>query len=171
MNSNTKVIGGGIVAIILLTGIYLLNAPVSTQDSQPETVSQMGKVGISTIEDGTYYVFIKEVIPNPEDTVIRMHHVTYFEGEEARLSAQQEAVCESEDIEDCVQTLQDGYYVRESGAEEFTVPAAQDTEISNTKGQITIEDLTTYIENLSNEPVFTVAIENGQIVTITQVTP
>ncbi|GEM_PF-7098627 len=121
------------------------------------------------VVDGEYYVTISSVTESPEETNLAMEHVTYFEGEAARTSAEAEVVCGAE-IETCVPTLEDGYYVRPSGAPGFDVALIKEVTFSflEESGN-SIEVLKELLED--TDPVFIVTLQSGEIVRVVQKTP
>ena len=129
-----------------------------------------GKVAAGTAQDGEHYVRVSSIQTNPEDSTVTLRLITYFEGVEARASAVAEVKCDGA-IETCVPTLQDGYYVRESGAPMITVPFTASTKINlANKYNATIADLIVSTKDAATPPVFIVTIKDGNLVQIAEKT-
>ena len=176
MNKNTKIIIGVIVVILIIAGIYGISksrAALKAEEAQTALENQQkanGKVAASSEADGAYYVQIKSVNQSPEDATLTMQHVTYFEGEEARASAIKEVACEGKNIEVCVPTLIEEYYVRVSGSPEFFAPLNVSTKIEfSNRDNATPAQLSERISAIPNA-VFIVTIKDGNITTVEEVT-
>lgn len=148
---------------------------IETDPSEKPAGQPMQKVAPAAVQDGEYYVTLKEVVANGEDVTLKMSHVTYFEGEEAQLAAENDDPCLKDDSPNkgaCAAslTLAQGYYVRQSGAPDFTVPMTASTKIELAgKAGATLPDLAEYVAAASNRPVFVVTMKDGQVVRIRQV--
>lgn len=128
------------------------------------------KAASSTISDGTYTAHVRSIMTTSEDTSITFSHVTYFEGAEASSSASHEVRCPNQPIEACAPTLTRGFYVRESGAPDFTAPVPASAEIVlKDMPHASVKEL----QNISRQfqPVFDVVILNGNVVSITEKSP
>lgn len=159
----------GLVCAGLLTFFYLGRGDDglgSGGESGSEAGTPQGKAAAATIDDGEYYVYVKSLGESPEDMVFRMQHVTYFEGEEARLSAEREVPCQGRAIESCVPTLLKGYYVRESGAPEFSAPVSRQAGVRLAEGGGSLDGLRQRLNTASHRPAFRIEIRNGMIVMI-----
>lgn len=176
MSSTSRLVLVVIGIIVLCAGIYMVVArkpapsdesgtPDSAMDEET-TGAPMGKVGASTESDGVYFVQIQSVNANPEDTTLTLSHVTYFEGEEATLSAKAEVECPSGIIEDCVPTLKDGFYVRPSGAPQWTAPVSKEVAITLKDGVTATMDDIAALVNTNHEAIMVVTVEGGMITTI-----
>lgn len=153
--------------VLLAAGLYYFLVVLAPEKEVvlPEEVPAT-PVGIT---DGEYYVTISSVTESPEETTLAMEHVTYFEGEAARTSAEAEVVCGAE-IETCVPTLEDGYYVRPSGAPGFDAVLTKEVVFSFLEeAGNSVEVLKELLEDA--DPVFVVTVQNGQAVRVVQKTP
>jgi hypothetical protein len=139
-----------------------------TGSAKPQGTAQ-GKVAASTEEDGTHFAIITKVSENPEDTVLTLEHVTFYEGAEATATAKLDVKCEG-DIVTCVQTLKQGYYVRKSGSPAWTAPLLKAAKVSiSGKANATHEDLALNTAMKSYIPVYKVVIKGGAAVSVTEV--
>jgi hypothetical protein len=190
MNKGLKIGIGVIVLALLGTSVYMYalkqsnngEGDLMVNDAQNGVVENggtnasgtpMGKVAASDKEDGEYFVQVEQVYENPEDTTLILQHVMYFEGEEARRTAERDMDCGEDPIETCLPTLKKGFYFQISGAEPFEAPLAKTASIkvwSELKGETkaTIGDVKQKI-NFSQEVVFVIKIEDGQVVEMRQV--
>lgn len=115
------------------------------------------------------YVYITNIATKEDVATVTVAHVTYFEGDEAVLSATHEVTCEKE-IETCVPSLAKGYYVRQSGAPQDSFQLASDATIQlKNKEQAELNDLASYLTDNKTEPIFTIAVSDKKITAITEV--
>jgi FlaG/FlaF family flagellin (archaellin) len=170
MTTKRTVLLISLVCVGIAGSIYVFAcSPWSKSDSS--VPSPQAKVAASDTEDGTYIVRIRTITTTPEDTLITFTHVTYFEGDSASSSAAEEVSCsDAQPIEACVPTLTKGYYVRESGASTFMAPVTSGTEITlHDNSSASMEDIQKL--NRQFDPVFEVVISNGNIESITELSP
>ncbi len=148
---------------IVLVAIFL-GAVLFSKTEKVETVSteiQQPKVKSSILTDGEYVVQINAVNQTVEDTIIAMRHVAYFEGPEARIAAAKEIECDGQ-IEECVPTLESGYYVRQSNNAPFEVPVPA--------GKVALATMMLNAIRTNPDVVFNVAIVDGQLSAVEQKT-
>lgn len=110
------------VAIALVLIAVVLNYALTTEATIPHDVTTaiesssdqpFPRNSTNLKKNGDYTVYITAVNQTPQETTFEMKDVVYFEGSEARVVAANEVPC-SESIENCVATLRQGYYVRET---------------------------------------------------------
>ncbi|MBU2103895.1 hypothetical protein KKD81_02445 [Patescibacteria group bacterium] len=151
---------------VLAAGLYyafvvMAPAEVVVEEEKPTV--------IQTVAPGEYFVTISSVSEFGEETKLSMEHVTYFEGDAARASAESEVVCGAA-IETCVPSLEDGYYVRPSGAPGFTLELSEAATLSLLdQPEQSPEALKKLL--IAADPVFVVTIEGEQVVRVVQKTP
>ncbi len=165
------------VCVAVAGGMYVFaytNAPYA--HINPEHVSNVsgnsptGKIAASPVSDGTYTVYIHSIMSTGEDTSITFNHITYFEGTVASSSARHDVTCPDHPLEACVPTLTRGFYVRESGALEFSAPLPSSSPVVlRDNPNATYKSLRTMVREF--QPVFTVVIQDGNIVSITERSP
>jgi hypothetical protein len=115
--------------------------------------------------NGELYVHIDRIAAGGVP-VIHATHITFFEGTEAVLAAENEVGCGESPIEECVPSLQMGYYARKSGAPEFSAPLKAGAVLTNHEGSaLSLSDITTLIVR-DPLPAFVVSIQEGEITSI-----
>lgn len=153
-----------ITLTVIILAVIVVLAVRPERDLQTASDAPKGKVAVNTtVEDGEQYGQIVSVNQNPEDTTVTYMHVTYFTGDEARLSAQNEVECTG-DIESCVPSLTNGYYVRASGAPDVTAPVPASANITlKANAKASRNELASYIQTSAIAPVFVITIKDGQV--------
>lgn len=163
MSINRIIFFVGVVCVLVAAGIYTY--AYFGQKSAKSTALQAAHItGKSSIADGTYTVEIDSITSTPDFESITFTHVTYFEGAEAKASAQHdETTCKDQPIEACVPSLSHGYYVRPTSSDfDFTALKGNDTHIVLTENKnATMDDL----RNLKRDyrPVFEVSVKGNEI--------
>ena len=123
----------------------------------------------ATLTDGEYYVQVSKI----DQSMITFAHITYFIGAEAFNSAEVEVKCDKSDISECVPTLKNGYYIRQSGAPQFTVPMAGNMKIMlayDTSGNASLEELKDEVSLLEYVSAFKINLKNSLIESIKELT-
>lgn len=171
MNTNKKLLWVALICVVAAAGIYSYAYwKVKTSVITHTSVPAAGKLAAASVADGTYTVRIRSIMTTPEDTAITFSHVTYFEGAEASSSAAHDVPCKDRPLEACTPSLAYGYYVRASGAPDFTAPIPHQAAIvlkDNAHGSL--RDL----QNIQrdHDPVFDISIQDGNVVSVIERTP
>lgn len=151
--------------VFLAAGLYyafVVMAPAQVAVPVEEVVPS------TEIADGEYFVTVVSVIESTGETQLSMEHVTYFEGEAAASSAEAEVECGAA-IETCVPTLEEGYYVRPSGAPSFKATLQPETTYALLDpNEPTLAALKKLL--FSSDPVFVVTVKEGEITRVVQKT-
>lgn len=161
-----------LVCALCAAGIYAYAYAKTHRPLQQDPPSSPAPQASGTsVEDGTYAVQIHSILTAGDISSITFSHVTYFEGKEASTSAAHDATCpKGSPLEACVPTLTKGYYVRPSGAPEFTAALAPDSQIALRDAAHASFDMLKSL-NRQFDPVFDVVITGGKIRSLTERSP
>jgi hypothetical protein len=125
----------------------------------------------ASVPDGSYTLQIHSILTAHDQTSLTLTHVNYFDGGTATSSAEHEAHCPKEQpLGACVPTLVKGYYVRPSGAQDFSAPLTPDSRI------VLHDIIDATVDSLKNlhrqfDPVFDVTIDRGVISALIEKSP
>jgi len=167
-NSKTIVIG---IVILFTMGFIYSQHRSQNPAAKPVGGQSADNQPAAPLADGDYYVQIARIDDGADGAALAMKHITYFTGNEAYASARDAEKCDR-DIVECVPTLKNGYYIRPSGAPEFTATATNaKILLSYDKSeQASRDDLKNQLALPNYAPAFRVTLAAGRITRIEELT-
>jgi hypothetical protein len=174
MKPNQILLGIAFICLVVAGTMYLFaysRAPYTHLNTQSATstasTSTSTKLATASITDGAYTVYVHSIMSNSNETSITFTHVTYFEGTQASTTASRDVKCPNQPIQACVPTLTRGFYVRESGASDFSAPVPSNAVIVlRDVAHGTTKSLRNMVRDF--QPVFDVVIQNGNVSSIVE---